>query len=95
MLIAPPFTMGQQELTRKVEMKIVPSYPAIARRMNITGTVKLMVDVSPDGTVKNVKAIGGHPLLVAAAEGAVKKWKFAPATQVTTGKIELVFNPEL
>ncbi|SRR6266700_428299 len=91
-LIAPPRTLGQEELTRKVTVKTPPVYPEIARRMNIIGTVKLLVDVAPNGAVTNVKVMGGHPLLVASAEEAVKKWKFAPATQASTGRIELTFG---
>jgi TonB family protein len=93
-MIAPPQTFGQEELSRKVLSKTPPVYPELARRMNITGTVKLLVDVAPSGAVTNVKVTGGHPLLVVSAEDAVRKWKFAPASQATTGKVELTFGHE-
>lgn len=59
--------MGQEPLTRKVKSKVAPVYPDIARRMNITGTVRLVVVVSSKGTVKTTKLVGGHPILVSAA----------------------------
>lgn len=83
----------QAEITRKVKSKIAPIYPDIAKRMNISGTVKLMVVVAPNGSVKSTKVIGGHPLLASAAEDAVKKWKFEPASEESSGMIEIIFRP--
>ncbi|MBZ5719413.1 MAG: energy transducer TonB [Acidobacteriia bacterium] len=82
-----------EELTRKVKTKVPPVYPDIARRMNITGTVKMVVVVSPSGVVKNTKVVGGHPLLVTAATEALKKWKFEPASEESTGIVEFKFQP--
>jgi TonB family protein len=69
-------------------------YPEIARRMNITGTVKVMVIVAPNGTLKSSKAVGGHPVLVNAAMDAIKKWKFESATEESSGIVEFKFQPE-
>ena len=85
---------GQEELTRKVKNKVAPIYPEIARRMSITGTVKVLVVVSPNGSVKSSKVVGGHPLLVTAATDALKKWKFESASDESTGVVEFKFNPE-
>ena len=45
-----------EELSRKPKTKVAPVYPDVARRMSITGTVKLAVVVAPNGTVKSSKA---------------------------------------
>ncbi|HZQ24119.1 MAG TPA: energy transducer TonB [Terriglobales bacterium] len=82
----------QEELTRKVKTKVAPSYPEIARRMNLSGTVKLEVVVAPNGSVKSTKIIGGHPLLASSAIDAVKKWRFEPASDETTGIVEFKFD---
>lgn len=82
-----------EELTRKVKSKVTPIYPDIARRMNITGTVKMLVVVSPNGAVKNTKVVGGHPLLVTAAVDALKKWKFEAASEESSGIVEFKFQP--
>ena len=82
-----------EELTRKVKSKVSPIYPDIARRMNITGTVKMLVVVSPNGAVKNTKVVGGHPLLVTAATEALKKWKFEAASEESSGIVEFKFQP--
>lgn len=85
---------SQAELARKVKTRVQPVYPDIARRMNITGTVRIAVVVSPDGAVRSAKVVGGHPLLVNAAVDALKKWKFEPASQQDTGVVEFKFEPE-
>ena len=76
---------------RKVKSRVTPSYPELARRMNITGKVKIEVIISPDGRVKSTRAIGGHPLLVQACQDAVKEWKFIPASDETTQVVEFDF----
>ncbi len=55
---------------------------------------KLEVLVATNGTVKSVKVVGGHPLLVQAAERAVQKWKWEAAAHDSTEPIELRFDPE-
>ncbi len=85
---------AQDELTRKVKSKVAPMYPDIARRMNITGTVKVVVVVAPNGNIKSTKVVGGHPLLVTAAVDALKKWKFESASDETTGTVEFKFSPQ-
>lgn len=82
------------ELSRKVKNRVAPVYPDIARRMNISGTVKVAVVVAPNGSLKSTKVVGGHPLLVTAAVDALKKWKFEPAAEESTGVVEFKFQPE-
>jgi len=98
-IICPAPAMAQQEsrtdeLTRKPKTKVSPVYPELARRMSITGTVRLAVVVAPNGQVKNTKAIGGHPILVNAAMDAMKQWKFEPAPAESTGVVEFRFQPQ-
>lgn len=85
---------AQDSIDRKVKSKIAPTYPEIARKLGLTGTVKLEIVIAPNGSVKETKVIGGHPILVTAAEDAVKKWKFEPAAGETTGTLEFKFEPE-
>jgi TonB family protein len=77
---------------RKIVRKVDPQYPAIAKRMNLGGTVRVIAMVSSDGTVKKVDAVGGSPLLVQAAQNAVSLWKFAPGTE-SKETVELHFVP--
>ncbi len=77
--------------SRKVKNKVTPSYPEMARRMNVSGVVRLEVEIAPNGSVKSVKALGGHPLLIQAAVDAVKQWKYE-AGEASTVNVEIRFN---
>jgi TonB family protein len=90
------FVLAQQSATdeskRKVKSKMSPSYPELAKRMNVAGKVKIEVIITPDGKVRSTRVIGGHPLLVQACQDAVKEWKFYPAPEETTQVIEFDFH---
>ena len=84
---------AQEELPRKVKSRVAPTYPQLARQMNISGIVKVQVTVAPNGTVKTTKLVGGHPLLANAALDAIKKWRFDAGPEETTGIVEFKFDP--
>jgi TonB family protein len=90
-----PGRAQQDEITRKVKARVSPAYPELARRMSISGVVKVQVVVAPNGSVKSTKVVGGHPLLVNAAVDAVKKWRFETASEETTGLVEFKFDPNV
>ena len=85
---------AQGELVRRAKSKVQPAYPDLARKMNITGTVKVQVTVTPNGTVKEAKVVGGHPVLANAALDAVRKWRFEPAAVETSGMVDFKFEPQ-
>jgi TonB family protein len=84
---------AQNEITRRAKSKVPPVYPELARKMNITGTVKVEVVVAPNGTVKEAKVVGGHPVLANAALDAVRKWRFEPAAMESSGVVDFKFEP--
>lgn len=93
-----PVRVGAQqapndEIVRRAKSKVQPAYPELARKMNITGTVKIEVVVAPNGSVKDARVVGGHPVLANAALDAAKKWRFEPAPAESTGVIEFKFEP--
>src|SRR5579863_7779645 len=86
-------TAQSEEMLRRAKTKVQPSYPDLARKMNITGTVKIEVVVSPNGMVKEARVVGGHPVLSSAALDAAKKWRFEPSPVESTGIIDFKFEP--
>jgi TonB family protein len=99
MMVAATMTAGAQAQTaatdegkRKIKSKSSPAYPELARRMSVSGKVKIEVIVTPDGRVRSTRVIGGHPLLVQACQDAVKEWKFFPAPEETTQVVEFDFR---
>jgi len=84
---------AQGDIVRRAKSKVPAVYPELARRMNITGTVKVEVVVAPNGSVKDAKVVGGQPLLANAALEAVRKWRFEPATMESSGIVDFKFAP--
>jgi len=82
-----------EEMIRRAKSKVQPSYPDLARKMNIAGTVKVQVVVALNGTVKEAHVVGGHPVLATAALDAAKKWRFEPASSESSGVIDFKFEP--
>lgn len=78
---------------RKITAKVTPQYPPLCRTLKISGSVKVDALVSPNGTVKLITIKGGHPVLVEAAQNAVRQWKWEPAPHETHESVELRFNP--
>jgi TonB family protein len=92
-----PAAIGQQEQSegsRKVVNRVMPQYPTMARTLNLRGSVKAEALVEPNGQVKSVEVKGGHPVLVRAAQDAIYKWKWAPASHETREPIEVKFDPQ-
>jgi len=85
-------TAATDEGKRKIKTKNTPAYPELARRMNVSGKVKIEVIIMPDGRVRSTRVIGGHPLLVQTCQDAVKEWKFFPAPEETTQIVEFDFH---
>jgi len=79
---------------RKIKSRVSPAYPELAKRMNVTGSVKVQVVIAANGSVKSTKVIGGHPLLVEPAVDAVRKWKYEPSNEETTETVEFKFTGE-
>lgn len=82
------------ESARKILVQTPAVYPTLARSMNIRGTVKLQAQVTPNGTVKKIDIVGGHPLLTQSAVTAVGHWKFEPAPHETKEAVEMKFDPQ-
>ena len=85
---------GQQteEGKRKVKSKTNPVLSEVARRLSITGKVKLEVTIAPDGRVKSVRALGGHPLLVQSCVECVKEWKYETGPEESIQIVEFDFR---
>jgi TonB family protein len=80
-----------EESLRKITKQVQPIYPSIARSSRLQGAVKISAVVAADGTVKNVKTVGGNAVLAKAAEEAVKQWKFEVLPQESVESVTLKF----
>ena len=96
LLLGLPFAQAllAQELARKVIAKTAPSYPEMAKKMHLSGKVRLEVVVAAGGAVTSAKLIGGSPVFEKSAVEAVKQWRFQPADKDTRGIIVLEFTSQ-
>jgi TonB family protein len=78
---------------RKVLSNPEPPYPEVARRLRLSGVVKVQVTISTDGKIKETKITGGHPIFVNSVEQTLKEWKYAPSSTETTTQLEFTFRP--
>lgn len=82
--------MLAQETSRKLKSGPPPEYPELARKLNITGSARVRLTIAADGRVKDVKELGGNPVLLKSLVDAVKKWKYETST--TESVVEVTFN---
>jgi periplasmic protein TonB len=67
-------SMLKGNLIRRVD----PVYPPLARAARIQGPVVLAATISKAGTIDNLHALSGPPMLVRAAIDAVSQWRYRP-----------------
>ena len=77
---------------RKIKNRIAPEYPDLAIKTRITGVARVQLTVTPEGTVKDVKELGGSPVLLAALVRAVKQWKYEPGAKDTEVEVKANFS---
>jgi len=74
-----PKEAGSQEISGGgPERQEMPTYPPLALRNNVQGTVVLQLLIGKDGTVQNVRLLSGPPLLASAVMDAVRNWRYKP-----------------
>lgn len=83
---APPASSKWPQLARSD----LPTYPELARVLDIDGNVNLRLTVS-EGTVTDVIVETGHPVLADEAVRVVKKWQFAPFASASTVQTSFSF----
>jgi TonB family protein len=91
--LVPNYSSFAQSVARKLKNRVEPVYPDLAKRNNISGSARVELLVTPDGRVKDVKVLGGNPVLVQAVMTAVTKWKYEPAAEESSVVIKFDFNP--
>jgi len=78
---------------RAIKLRTAPHYPEIAKRMRVSGAVRLTVIVDAEGKVTDVKPLSGNGMLSAAAEEAVHNWRFESGSGTSTVEVTVTFAP--
>jgi hypothetical protein len=87
---APPEV--QPEGSRPIVFRVAPGYPRLATSLHLTGTVQLQAVVRADGTVKQVRVIGGHPVLAETAAAALMRWRYEVGPHETTESVKISYG---
>jgi TonB family protein len=61
-----------------IEQQVNPTYPREGLAQKLEGAVVLQAVVAEDGTVHDLKAMKGNPILARAAIEAVSQWRYRP-----------------
>lgn len=83
---------SSNEPQRRIKNPARPEYSELAKHLNLTGVVKVEVQIAPDGKVKKAHVVGGHPVLALEAEKAALMTQFEPAPHESTQVIEFRFG---
>ncbi len=78
--VVPTAPSGGVSQSAQLVERTMPVYPDLARQRGIGGTVRLEAQIDEHGAVTLVTVVKGDPILAAAAQTAVKRWKYRPAT---------------
>jgi TonB family protein len=87
-------TLSLQAEERPAKKRVAPVYPELAKKMHISGAVRLELSVDSEGQVQDVKVVQGHALLRVAAVTAAKQWVFTKASVKSVEIIEVKFHQE-
>jgi TonB family protein len=73
---------GQGHLSSKtaevVSRSVEPDYPLLAKQMKIQGAVVLEALIGREGSIQHLQVLSGPAILSAAAQQAVRQWRFRP-----------------
>jgi periplasmic protein TonB len=73
-----PLSMSSTVMEASLLNRIQPSYPTLAKEMRLSGPVVLSAIIAPDGTIQSLRVVSGSPILAAAAQDAVRQWRYKP-----------------
>jgi TonB family protein len=83
---------GGNSAQRELIIRVEPDYPETLKRLNIGGTVRLMVTIAPKGKVEKVEVLGGNPILGESATAAVKQWLYTASHSRTVMEVSIPFD---
>ena len=55
-----------------------PVYPQMAKIAKVEGDVVIKAYITKTGSIENLRAVSGHPILIQSAMDAVRQWKYKP-----------------
>jgi TonB family protein len=78
--VTPKVTLSHGVADR-VSHSVAPNYPLLAKQMKVQGAVVLQALIDKGGHIQSLHVVSGPAILAAAAQEAVKQWRFKPYYQ--------------
>jgi len=78
---APATNAAERQPMPAIQPAQAQSYPLLAQHTNVQGSVVLQALIGPDGIIENLRVLSGPAILAAAAQQAVREWRFKPIMQ--------------
>jgi outer membrane biosynthesis protein TonB len=82
---------AQAKNSRQATEAVAPSYPPLAVRARIQGTISVLVEIDEVGRILSMAAPGGHPIFIPPSLDAAKQWKFERGNGNTAVTLTFVF----
>lgn len=73
-----PLPVSRGVMEARLVHRVQPDYPMPARILHLAGTVELEAIIGTDGSIRQLEALSGNPILAQAAREAVKQWRYQP-----------------
>ena len=67
--------------TTELHQTIDSTYPLLGKHTSVQGSVVLQAVVGADGVIEDLRVLSGPAILTAAAQQAVRQWRFKPVLQ--------------
>jgi TonB family protein len=83
----------ENKFQRMLLKRMEPEYPEALKIRHISGTVRLLLTVSPKGNVENVEVVGGNPIFAETAAKAARLWVYTAAPSQTKIEVNIAFEP--
>lgn len=74
----PVLLLGPYEAERLIVHREPVRLPPEVEQLGLRGEVRATVEVGPDGRVRRVQLVSGHPLLSGPALEAIRRYRFRP-----------------
>jgi TonB family protein len=65
----------------ELRQTVDPTYPLLGQHARVQGSVVLQAVIGADGAIENLQVLSGPAILAAAAQQAVRQWRFKPYLQ--------------
>ena len=83
--------LGYSQTERKIKTRVDPEYPELALKARMSGVARVELTVTAEGVVREVRELGGNPVLLGALVRAVKQWKYEPGPKESVMEVKASF----